>query len=127
MPVFVDNTILPLKIDYKKDHSSQQLFFDAKDVLKTSAFPEVTYEVSFSYITRSKFLPSNPVKVYNDDIDLNLGNIVRINDWDLGLKDVKGIVTAFSLDLDSPQNTSFTISNYKTRFEDLFGRIVAQT
>lgn len=126
-PMNLDTTVLPLTVHYKQDHSSQQLYYDAKDVLKTSAFPEVTYQVEFAYLNKANKIPHYGEADYNDSIDLNLGCIVRINDWQLGLKNVKGIVSEFTLDLDSPQNTQFTISNYKTRFEDLFGRIVAQT
>lgn len=63
----------------------------------------------------------------NDSVNLRLGSIVRINDHQMNFKGVKGIVSEFSFNLDKPEETHFVIKNYKTRFEDLFGRIVAST
>lgn len=63
----------------------------------------------------------------NNAIELGLGSIVRINDHDLELRGVRGVVTEISLSLDEPQNNSFVVQNYKTKFEDIFSRIVAST
>lgn len=134
------NNVLPnysnFSVSYKCDRATSQFYYDAQDVLQTSAFPLVSYDVSFAYL--QKRLNKTPLinidpqyqsisKKLNDDIDLNLGSIVRINDHQLSFKGVKGIVKDITLALDEPQNNTFTIQNYKTRFEDLFGRIVASS
>ena len=134
------NNVLPnysnFSVSYKCDRATSQFYYDAQDVLQTSAFPLVSYDVSFAYL--QKRLNKTPIinidpqyrsisKKLNDDIDLNLGSIVRINDHQLSFKGVKGIVKDITLTLDEPQNNTFTIQNYKTRFEDLFGRIVASS
>ena len=134
------NNVLPnysnFSISYKCDRSTSQFFYDAQDVLQTSAFPLVSYDVSFAYL--QKRLNKKPIinipsqyksisKNLNDEIELNLGSIVRINDYQLSFRGVKGIVKDITLVLDEPQNNTFTIQNYKTRFEDLFGRIVASS
>ena len=134
------NNVLPnysnFSISYKCDRSTSQFFYDAQDVLQTSAFPLVSYDVSFAYL--QKRLNKKPIinipsqyrsisKNLNDDIELTLGSIVRINDYQLSFRGVKGIVKDITLVLDEPQNNTFTIQNYKTRFEDLFGRIVASS
>jgi len=56
-----------------------------------------------------------------------IGNIIRINDNDLKFKNVRGYISGFSLDLDNPDNDNVEIKNYKTKFEDLFSTITAQT
>ena len=135
-----NNKVLPnysnFNILYKCDRSTSQFFYDAQDVAATSAFPTTSYEVNFIYLQQKlnitpKVAIDNKYKAIskklNDEIDLRLGSIVRINDHQLNFYGVKGIVSEISLDLERNQNNSFTIQNYKTRFEDLFGRIVASS
>lgn len=121
---------------YECDRTTAQFYYDALDVAKTSAFPNVSYEVQFAYLAHAKnwhqVIDIDPSDIsicrkLNDDISLNLGSIVRINDAQLNLRGVKGIVHEITFDLERPQNNSFSIQNYKTRFEDLFGRIVANS
>lgn len=125
-------------VGYKCDRTITQLYYDAQSVSKNSAFPVVSYEVSLAYLQKAKkFNPLNEIYIkentlaqhfnINDFVNLQLGSIVRINDPQMGFKGVKGIVSELSLDLDRQENTSFVIQNYKTRFEDLFGRIVASS
>ena len=56
-----------------------------------------------------------------------MGNIVRINDTDLKFKNVRGYVSEITLNLDTPEEDVLGIKNYKTKFEDLFSTITAQT
>ena len=56
---------------------------------------------------------------------MKLGNVVRITDPELQVMGLRGIVTSITTNLDKPEESSFTIQNYKTKFEDLFQRIVA--
>lgn len=124
---FYQTADINLQVKYKKDHSSQQLYYDAANILKRSATPEITYNVEFAYLANAKNLDAWNGGSRNNQIDLNLGSVVRMNDWQLGLTNVKGIVTSLQLHLDLPASNVFTVSNYKTRFQDLFGRIVAET
>jgi len=50
-----------------------------------------------------------------------------INDTKLKFENVFGYVSQLELDLDTPSNDTLEIKNYKTKFEDLFSTIVAQT
>jgi hypothetical protein len=45
----------------------------------------------------------------------------------LKFENVRGYISELDLKLDKPQEDSATIKNYKTKFEDLFSTIVAQT
>ena len=57
----------------------------------------------------------------------NLNRIVSINDTDLKFEDVQGYISELDLNLDNPWEDSITIQNYKTKFEDLFNTITAQS
>lgn len=125
-----------INLTYKSDRTVEQLYWDALEVSKRSAFPDAKYEVDFIYL--QKALNIHPVSTavpdyqtisqnLNNSIELELASIVRINDYDLELRGVKGIVTEISLSLDDPQSNSFIVQNYRTRFEDIFSRIVAST
>ena len=123
-------------VAYKCDRTTAQFYYDARDVSDNSAFPTTSYEVSFSYL--QKTLNKTPYieidtqyqsisKKLNNEIDLWLGYVVRINDHQMRFSGVRGIVSEISLDLEQPQNNTFKIQNYKTSFQDLFGRIVASS
>ena len=123
-------------VAYKCDRTTAQFYYDAQDVSDNSAFPTTSYEVNFSYL--QKILNKIPYveidtvyqsisKKLNNEIDLWLGNVVRINDYQMHFNGVRGIVSEINLDLEQPQNNSFKIQNYKTSFQDLFGRIVASS
>ena len=128
-------TLSSIHVKYKSDRSVEQLFYDAQEVSRRSAYPEAKYEVSFIYLqkilnTHQVSATSNYLNIsenLNDNIELQLASIVRINDYDLDLRGVKGVVSEITLDLEEPQNNSFIIQNYKTKFEDIFSRIVAST
>lgn len=124
-----------VSLSYQSDRSSSQLYYDALDVAENSAYPIVSYDVQFSYLQKilnKRIVPKIKapsifdIKL-NDQIELDIGMVVRINDYQLQLKGTKGIVNSITIMLDSPQQSSFTVQNYKTRFEDLFGRMVASS
>lgn len=110
---------------FKLDVSAKSFLNDAMNVSKTSAYPEVSYEVSLAYIKDADFFP--PTQDANTDKTIRCGDIVRITDHDLQLKSVKGIITAIEFNLNRSEDTTITVQNYKTKFEDLFERIVAST
>ena len=49
------------------------------------------------------------------------------NDTDLKLQNTFGYISNVKLDLDHEEKDSVEVKNYKTKFEDLFSRIVAET
>jgi hypothetical protein len=50
-----------------------------------------------------------------------------VNDTDLKLKNTFGYISSVKLDLDHEEKDSIEVKNYKTKFEDLFSKIVAET
>lgn len=138
---FKCNGVVPFSFDgftvaYKCDRTTSQFYYDALDVSENSAFPTTTYDVSFSYLQKAlNKMPQIEIdttyqsisKKLNNEIDLWLGYVVRINDYQMKFHGIRGIVSEISLDLEQPQNNSFKIQNYKTSFQDLFGRIVASS
>lgn len=116
---------LEFNADYKLDVSSEQLLRDAQSVSKTSALPEVSYEVTFAYLNEA--IAGMSLTDVNLDKKIEVGSIVRITDYDLQIKGVKGVVSSIDRNLDRPEETVFTVQNYKTKFEDLFERIIASS
>ena len=104
-------------INYSISNADTSIYLDAIEVLKQNSQPKVSYEVKPAI-----YDPKYYSMLYN-----KLGNIVRINDEDLKFKNVLGYVSGLTLDLDNPDNDSIEIKNYKTKFEDLFSTITAQT
>lgn len=93
------------------------LYLDALEVSKNSAFPQTSYDVKISYLDTG--IISN---LYD-----YLGVLTNINDTDLKFENVQGYISEIKMDLNSPWKDSITIKNYKTKFEDLFTRIVASS
>lgn len=106
-----------LSISYILSNGALSLYLDALEVSKTSAFPKVSYEVSVSYFNE-KIIST----LYNQ-----LDVITTINDSDLKLINTEGYISELELHLEEPWEDKITIKNYKTKFEDLFGRIVASS
>ena len=104
-------------ISYAISNAVTSIYLDALEVAKQNSMPKVSYDVKCN-IFNSKTCET----IYN-----KIGNIVRINDNDLKFKNVRGYISGFSLDLDNPDNDNIEIKNYKTKFEDLFSTITAQT
>ena len=104
-------------INYSISNADTSIYLDAIEVLKQNSQPKVSYEVK----------PNSYNLQYYNTLYNKLGNIVRINDEDLKFKNVRGYVSGLTLDLDQPENDSIEIKNYKTKFEDLFSTITAQT
>ena len=105
------------ELAYSLSNASLSLYLDALEVSKTNAFPKVSYTLKVSALNES-FI-GEAYKVLN--------RIVSINDSNLKLDNVYGYISEIELDLDSPWQDSFTVQNYKTKFEDLFSTIVAST
>lgn len=102
------------RILYQISRANDLLYLDAKDVAKENSRPRFSYQVS---------LAQTPDHI----MDLDLGQLVYINDYLVGIHGATGYVSEITLDLDNPKDDEVTIQNYKTKFEDLFATITAQT
>lgn len=104
-------------IKYSISNADTSIYLDAVEVAKENSIPKVSYEVKPN-IFNSKYCEC----LYNQ-----MGNIIKINDTDLKFNNVKGYISGITLDLDNMQEDIIQVKNYKTKFEDLFSTITAQT
>ena len=108
------NTLL---VNYIISNADDAIYMDAISVEKENAYPKVSYTVELNIFDSDKIKT-----VYN-----KLGQIIHINDYELKFKNVQGYISRVEMDLDQPDNDTVEVKNYKTKFEDLFSTIVAQT
>ena len=105
------------KCNFAISNTDLIMYLDAIQVLKENSIPKVSYTIE----------PS----VFNIDfikqIYKYLNRIVHINDADLKFENVQGYISEIEINLDKPEEDQITITDYKTKFEDLFSTIVAQT
>ena len=106
-----------MKFKFNLSNADTAIYLDAIQVLKENAYPKVSYTVDPS-VMNEDFIYA----LYNQ-----LNRICNINDTELKLENVQGYISELELDLDEPENDRIQIKNYKTKFEDLFTSIVAQT
>ena len=104
-------------INYSNSTAALAIYLDAVQVLKENSTPKVSYSIEPLAI-RQDFM----YNAYD-----RLGQLARINDEELKFENVRGYVSEVELNLDKPWEDKYTIKNYKTKFEDLFSMIVAQT
>ncbi len=104
-------------IQYVLSTATLQMYLDALQVMKTNCFPQVSYEVKLK----------TPQEDFINYTYNYLGSLCRIDDPTLSFHNVMGYISELNLSLDKPWDDDIKIKNYKTRFEDLFGRIVAST
>ena len=114
-----NNQIQKRKIimNYFLSNADTSIYLDAIDIAKENSQPKVSYEIK----------PNNFNSQIYQTIYNRLGNIVRINDTDLKFDNVRGYISSLTLDLDNAQEDTIEVKNYKTKFEDLFSTITAQT
>ena len=105
------------QIQYIVSNANTMIYLDALQVSKENSQPKVEYSVTVNAINKD-FIEED----YN-----YLGYIAHINDTDLKFENVYGYVSELHLKLDKAWEDEVTIKNYKTKFEDLFTSIVAQT
>lgn len=103
----------PYNIIYQVSRANEMLYLDAKVVAKDSSKPKYSYEIKVGNIP-------------GDINALELGQLVHINDYSVDARKEYGYVSGLSYKLDKPSEDEVTISNYKTKFEDLFSSISAQ-
>lgn len=106
-----------LDILYTLSNANVSIYLDAIEVMKDSSQPQVSYSVDVATIQKDYIL----------QVHRMLNRIVHINDPELKFENVQGYVSEVTLNLDKPWEDSIEVKNYKTKFEDLFTKIVAST
>ena len=104
-------------INYALSNAGTAIYLDAKEVLEENSRPKVSYTVSANVIDTDRMRTAYTL----------LSQLVMINDIDLKFHDTFGYISHVDLDLDAPWNDEYEIKNYKTKFEDLFSTIVAES
>lgn len=100
-------------IIYQVSRANEMLFLDARQVAKDSSKPKYSYEVSIGNVP--------------DEMECaELGQLVYICDYTIDAERERGYISGIKYKLDEPSEDTITISNYKTKFEDLFASISAQ-
>ena len=102
---------------YSLSTAADAIYLDALKILKENSTPKVSY--SLTPLAKDESFIKN---AYN-----RIGQLAHINDIELKFENVQGYISEVNLNLDKPWEDSYTIKNYKTKFEDLFSTIVAQT
>lgn len=106
-----------LSVHYTFSNAATSIYLDAKEILKENSMPRASYEVSINVLN----------KEYMRILYSMLAQIVIINDTDLKFSEQFGYISEVNLKLDKPWEDTIGVKNYKTKFEDLFTMIVAQT
>lgn len=114
---YYDNGISPFDFKFVLANGAEHIYMDALKVSKENAYPQVSYTVDVA-ATNSEFLKYSYKK---------LSNVCNINDYMLQLNGVRGYISSITISPAAPWEDSFTVNNYKTKFEDLFSSIVAST
>ena len=110
----IDPTI---SIMYELSTAATFIYLDALQVAKENSEPKVSYTIDLNIY--------NPYVIHT--IYKKLSKIVHINDIQLKFENVQGYISHIEMHLDTPWDDKIEIKNYKTKFEDLFSNIVAQT
>lgn len=113
----VNPSLQTLTCHYVLSSGALSMYLDAKEVCRTNSMPQVSYEVKMDVCPRALMRVAYK----------NLGYVARIHDNMLKFKNVMGYVNSITLNLDQPWNDEYEVKNYKTKFEDLFSRIVASS
>lgn len=113
----IQNGALTLNINFNVSNASLHMYLDALKVMKENAYPKVTYTIEVA--------KNNPQLL--KDLYAKMGALVNIYDVDLKFENAQGYISDLELNLDKPWEDTIDIKNYKTRFEDIFERIVAST
>ena len=104
-------------VNYALSTTADAVYLDAVAILKENSMPKVSYSIK-------------PLAIDSSFIHIayaQLGQLIHINDYELKFENVQGYISEVELDLDRPQEDVYTVKNYKTKFEDIFSSIVAQT
>lgn len=113
----IDLSNIVFNVYFALSNADISIYLDAKKILKENAYPKVSYEIEVS-----KWSPTLLMYLYT-----KLAQLVMINDHELKLQETFGYISSINLDLDHEERDSIEVKNYKTKFEDLFSKIVAET
>ena len=113
----------------KEDYIDDNLYYlDAENTLRNSAQPKVSYNIAV--------LELSQLQEY-ENYKFDLGDKTYIEDteffgwvWKNGVQTPyheEIVVSEITIVLDSPEQNTIKVQNYKTQFEDLFQRITAAT
>ena len=102
------------RVSYQVSRANEMLYLDAMQVAKDNSRPRYSYEVELANLP-------------NQLNAIELGQLAYINDHLLGVHAASGYVDEIEYDLSVPKNDRISIKNYKTKFEDLFSTISAQS
>ena len=113
----------------KEDYIDDNLYYlDAENTLRNSAQPKVSYNIAV--------LELSQLQEY-ENYKFELGDKTYIEDteffgwvWKNGVQTPyheEIVVSEITIVLDSPEQNTIKVQNYKTQFEDLFQRITATT
>jgi len=106
-----------LDVLFTISNADTAIYLDAVEVLKESSQPQVSYNLNVGLVQKD----------YIKTVYKMLNRIVHINDPELKFRNVQGYISKVVLDLDRPWEDSIESKNYKTKFEDLFTKIIAST
>lgn len=115
--IFQQGFNLQVQANYILSNADVSIYLDALEVSKENAYPKASYEITPTILD-----PNLSSTLYS-----KLAQVVMINDVELKFENTFGYISEIKLDLDNVTKDSVTIKNYKTKFEDLFSTIVAQT
>lgn len=102
------------RVSYQVSRANEMLYLDALQVAKDNSRPRYSYEVELANLP--------------DELNsIELGQLAYINDYLLGAHTLSGYVSEIEYDLSMPKQDRISIKNYKTKFEDLFSTISAQS
>ena len=102
------------KIGYTSSKANEYMYLDAIQVAKDNSIPRYTYSLQIANLP-------------HDFSHIELGQMLYINDHSLGVHAATGYVNKIEYALDQPQEDGIEVQNYKTKFEDLFSTITAQS
>ena len=102
------------RIEYRISRANEMLYLDAKNVARDNSHPKYSYDLKVANIP-------GEIGFYE------LGQLVYINDFTIGIHAASGYVSSITLHLDKIQEDEVQIKNYKTKFEDLFSTITASS
>lgn len=102
------------KIGYTASKANEYMYLDAVKVAKDNSIPRYTYSLQIANLP-------------HDFSHIELGQMLYINDHSLGVHTATGYVNKIDYALDQPQEDGVEVQNYKTKFEDLFSTITAQS
>lgn len=112
-----------------EDYIDDDLYYlDAESTLHTSSQPKVTYTINVVEVSQLEGLAPYKFdvgdKTYIEDVEF-FGYVMRDGRKSPYHEEV--IVSEVKFQLDSPEQNTIKVQNYKTQFEDLFQRIAATT